>query len=307
MQPASIQAMEREKYFSGKMQNSFNCVQKFNLISVSESENQNHSHNDQMKSNRLRELFYNHEGKLIHKWDHYFDIYEKYFSAFVGKEINILEIGVSHGGSLQLWKKYFGEMANVYAIDINPQCKNLEEDRVKIFIGSQTDKTFLKGVAAELPALDIVLDDGGHTMEQQIVSFESLFLKLKEGGLYMVEDTHTSYWHSHHGGLRKANTFIEYSKRLVDDSLYEAHIPDKQKLVINEITKHINCISYYDSIVVFEKFRRVQPFHIRKGAETIEPYIPELNKPSLLLKIKSRLRKSLDTFKDNDRGRVEQQ
>ena len=99
-----------------------------------------------MASNRLRDLFYSHEGKLIHKWDHYFDIYERYFASYIGKEINFLEIGISHGGSLQLWKKYFGEKVNVYAIDINPQCKTLEEERVKIFIGSQSDEIFLKKI-----------------------------------------------------------------------------------------------------------------------------------------------------------------
>lgn len=89
-----------------------------------------------MSHNKLRELFYAHEGKLIHKWNHYFDIYERYFSKYIGKEVNILEIGISHGGSLQLWKKYFGDKVNVYAIDINSECKKLEEERVKIFIGS---------------------------------------------------------------------------------------------------------------------------------------------------------------------------
>jgi hypothetical protein len=57
-----------------------------------------------MKS--IRELFYEHEGKLIHKWDHYFDIYEKYLSKYRGEKINILEIGISHGGSIQLIINY---------------------------------------------------------------------------------------------------------------------------------------------------------------------------------------------------------
>lgn len=257
-----------------------------------------------MSENRLRKIFYSHEGKMIHKWDHYFDVYEKYFSKYVGEQINILEIGISHGGSLQLWKKYFGDKVNIFAIDINPQCKKLEEDRVKIFIGSQEDKSFLQQTLQELPDLDIIIDDGGHTMSQQIVSFENLYLKVKEGGLYLVEDTHTSYWYEFHGGLRKANTFIEYSKSLID-SLYEGHLPDKKGIQVSEITKHILGISFYDSIVVFEKQLRPQPFHISKGTKMIESYVPkELKKPSLLRKIKQRFFKTVDTFKANDRGRV---
>ena len=126
-----------------------------------------------MQESKLRALFYNHEGKQIHKWDHYFDIYERFFSKYICAEINLLEIGISHGGSLQLWKKYFGDKVNVYAIDINPECKKLEEERVKIFIGSQEDPQFLQQVASTSPAMDIIIDDDGHTMKQQIVSFEN--------------------------------------------------------------------------------------------------------------------------------------
>lgn len=257
-----------------------------------------------MSSGALRELFQKHDGNLIHKWDHYFDIYEKYFSKYTGKDITILEIGISHGGSLQLWKKYFGDKVKIYAIDINPQCKQFEEEKIKIFIGSQDDKGFLQNVYSQIPDLDIILDDGGHTMEQQIVSFEILFSKVKEGGLYIVEDTHTSYWYEFHGGLKKAGTFIEYSKDLID-SLYEGHIPEKKKILISEITKHINCISFYDSIVVFEKLKRNPPFHIRKGNEKIESYIPvEQKKQTFLMKIRSKFFGRIDTFKMNDKGKL---
>ena len=257
-----------------------------------------------MDLKKLRELFLNHEGKLVHKWDHYFDIYEKYFSKYIGQQINILEIGISHGGSLQLWKKYFGDKVNIYAIDINPQCRELEEERVKVFIGSQSDKMFLNQVAQQLPDLDIIIDDGGHTMEQQIVSFENLYLKVKEGGVYLIEDTHTSYWHEFHGGFKKANSFIEYSKNLID-ALYEGHVQDKRKIQINEITRHIIGISFYDSIVVFQKQQRPQPFHIRKGTETIEAIEPTgLRKPSLLMKVRQRLFGKTHTYDLNDRGKL---
>lgn len=165
-----------------------------------------------MSRQSLREIFYSHDGNLIHKWDHYFEIYEKYFDKFIGQNINILEIGVSHGGSLQMWKKYFGKNITIYAIDINPECKKFEDDNTKIFIGSQSDKSFIKKVASSIPEMDIIIDDGGHSMEQQKVSFENLFVKVKENGIYLVEDTHTSYWKKFYGGFRRNNTFIEFSK-----------------------------------------------------------------------------------------------
>ena len=120
----------------------------------------------------------------------------------------------------------------------------------------------------------------------------------------MVEDTHTSYWHSHHGGLKKPNTFIEYSKNLID-SLYEGHLTAKGQILINEITRHIHGVSFYDSIVVFEKLKRPELFHLRKGTETIENYIPtEINYPSLLSKIMTRLFGKVDTFIKHDRGKL---
>lgn len=258
-----------------------------------------------MEDSKLRDLFYQHQGRLIHKWDHYFEIYEKYFSKYRGQKLNILEIGIAHGGSLQLWRKYFGNQINIYAIDINQDCKQFEDATTKIFIGSQSDPKFLKEVIAQLPDLDIVIDDGGHTMTQQKVSFEMLYLKVKEGGLYMVEDTHTSYWYEFHGGLKKPGSFIEYSKNLID-SLYKDHILKQDQLVLNEITDHINGISFYDSIVVFEKLKRQKAFHIRKGEDTITYLNPiELKEKSLWMKIKSKFfGKEPNKFVENDHGKI---
>lgn len=253
----------------------------------------------------IRDLFYNHEGNLIHKWDHYFDIYEKHFAGYRDKKVNMLEIGISHGGSLQLWKKFFGPQAHIYAIDINPECKRLEEENTTIFIGSQSDKAFLENVMSQLPELDIILDDGGHTMIQQLVSFETLFLNVKEGGLYVVEDTHTSYWTEFHGGLRKRGTFIEHAKGLID-KLYEHHIHDKTGIIFDDISRHINSIAFYDSVVVFEKAKRSNPFHKQVGNKTITPYVPtELKKESFLETLKAMFKgKEKHSFEINDGGFV---
>ena len=259
-----------------------------------------------MHNESLRDLFYSHRGNLIHKWDHYFDIYEKYFAKYRGQKVNMLEIGISHGGSMQLWKKYFGANVHVYAIDINPDCKKLEEENTTIFIGSQSDEEFLENVASQLPELDFIIDDGGHTMDQQRVSFESLYMKVKEGGLYLVEDTHTSYWTEFHGGLKNPNSFIEQSKHLVD-SLYDSHVIDKSKVTINEITNHINSIAFYDSIVVFEKQLRKKPFHKQIGKKTIKPYEPtELKKETWFESFMSRFKKKEEhPFAANDGGITE--
>src|SRR6185312_14389444 len=89
-----------------------------------------------------REIFNNHQGNLLHKWDHYFEIYDRHFKDYADKEVVVLEIGVSQGGSIDLWKKFFGEKLKYYGIDINPGCKKFETENVKIFIGSQSDRIF---------------------------------------------------------------------------------------------------------------------------------------------------------------------
>ena len=94
--------------------------------------------------NPLHKYFYKNRRNIIHKWTHYFEVYHRYFRKFVGTKCVILEIGVSQGGSLQMWKDYFGEKARIFGIYINPECKQFEEDQIEVFIGSQADREFLR-------------------------------------------------------------------------------------------------------------------------------------------------------------------
>ena len=226
---------------------------------------------------------------MIHKWDHYFDIYERYFSGYRGTSVNILEIGISHGGSLQMWREYFGKDANIFAIDINPECKKFEDEKTRIYIGSQEDDSFLKQVIDTIPHIDILIDDGGHTMNQQLVSFRHLFPVVKDGGIYLIEDTHTSYWREYHGGYKKKNSFIEFSKDLVDQ-IYAWHIDNEHLVPVSYHTKNINSISFYDSVVVIEKKIRQEPSHSMKGESTITQYTtPGLKKESIFFRLKKKL------------------
>jgi len=204
----------------------------------------------------------NKEGRGVHKWFHYFEIYDRYFSKFRGKEIAILEIGVQNGGSLQMWKYYFGANAKIYGIDINPECKKFEEDQIQIFIGSQEDPIFLDEIKSKIPMLDILIEDGGHTVNQQIVTYEKMFSHLKEDSIYLCEDLHTSYWPEFYGGgLKKQNTFIEYSKNFID-YINAWHIPN---FYPNYETENIFGIHFYDSILVLEKRKIKEPYHSSNG------------------------------------------
>ena len=93
--------------------------------------------------NSFESLFWGHEGTIVHKWHHYLPVYEKFLSRYKNKPIKFLEIGVSRGGSLSLWRKYFGPDATIYGVDIDPRCKEYDGLDAQVRIGSQDDDNFM--------------------------------------------------------------------------------------------------------------------------------------------------------------------
>lgn len=218
-------------------------------------------------SNDLVEYFRRNKSNQLHKWEHYFEIYDRHFHPYRGTGPVVVEIGVYHGGSLKMWKDYFGPGARIFGIDINPDCRRFEEPGIEILIGSQEDPEFLDEVRATLPRPDILIDDGGHTMKQQILTFERLFEHVREDGVYLCEDIHTSYWEDYGGGHRRPGTFIEFSKDLVDSlQAYHSTDPDFQP---DEITSAVNSLHFYDSVLVIEKRKRSKPVTRESGVRKL--------------------------------------
>lgn len=211
--------------------------------------------------NDLLRYFESSNHRLIHKWIHYFEIYDRHFARFRGTDVCIVEIGIYHGGSLQMWRDYFGSHAKIIGIDIDPRCKELEEEGIEIIIGNQEDREFLRSLKEKIPRIDILLDDGGHTMNQQIITFEELFPHVDQNGVYLCEDLHTSYWSEYGGGFRKPSSFIEYSKNLID-ALNAWHSRDSESFLVNSFTQSAYSLSFYDSVLVIEK-RAMSPPHVR--------------------------------------------
>ena len=229
--------------------------------------------------NDLETFFHSNSGRMMHKWSHYFDIYDHHFARFRGTEVNILEFGVNHGGSLQMWKDYFGKHAKIYGVDLNTHCKKLEEENIEIFIADQSDLESLKELSLKLPEIDILIDDGGHMMNHQINTFNVFFEKVKDGGVYLCEDTHTSYWKRFGGGYRNNQSFIEFTKKIIDD-LHAYHSESKEHKASN-LTHQINSINFYDSVVALEKKSRNKPEPLTTGNRSI-PFLlaqyPSLSK-----------------------------
>lgn len=146
------------------------------------------------EENPLWKYFSEHkEGRGIWKFNHYFDAYDRHFSRFRGRDVHILEIGIYSGGSLEMWRSYFGPQSRIYGVDIEPSCKAYESESVSVFIGDQADRSFWQRVRQDLPDLDVVIDDGGHIPEQQIVTLEELLPHLRPGGIYLCEDVHERF------------------------------------------------------------------------------------------------------------------
>lgn len=187
--------------------------------------------------------------RLIHKCKHYFPIYERHFARYKNTPLVFWEIGVSKGGSLQMWSRYFGPLVTIVGIDINPSCKLLENDNLHIRIGNQTDTTFLESLINEFGVPDIVLDDGSHIQRDIITTFEYMYPKISKSGIYFVEDLQTAYWENYGGGVSK-DTFINRSKDFIDKLN-----ADNSKGVVEAdfITRHTNSITFYDAVIVFER------------------------------------------------------
>eukprot|EP00850_Spirogloea_muscicola_P016025 SM000127S26641 [mRNA] locus=s127:210135:212276:+ [translate_table: standard] len=209
------------------------------------------------------------DGPFLAKWSHYLDVYHRHFARFIGKPVRIMEIGVQSGGSMWMWKAYFGQQAEIFGIDIDERCRrfNKPEESIRVFIGSQANRTFLREVMEEVQHIDILLDDGGHKMDMQIGTFEELYRFINpNGGVYLCEDVHTSYWPTFGGGLRKRGTYLEYAKNFVDkingyqNTLWrklahysQTYPPGEEVLKPDDFTASTDSVFFYDSMVVIEK------------------------------------------------------
>ncbi len=216
----------------------------------------------------IRDIFYGLD-KLCDKWDPYFDVYERHFGKFVGKSPKILEIGIYKGGSAELWLKYFGEGTSIVGVDIDPSCKQYATPDFEVVIGDAGDLQFWNKFQLFSNDYDIIIDDGGHQMDQQIFTLQRTWNALKNGGVYLCEDTHTSYWnHWANSGYQKASSFIEYTKGAID-GLHADHTtkgPDGETFPGPKIKRPLGDsmvgIHFYDSMVVLDKdipqkFKRV--------------------------------------------------
>jgi len=205
-------------------------------------------------ANPLETWFRANQGRAVYKWPHYFPVYHRHLARYRGTAVAVLEFGVSHGGSLQMWRDYFGPACQVTGADIDPRCLVAAGDGITVVIGDQEDPEFLAGLGGPF---DVIIDDGGHSMTQQVTTLNCMWPALADGGTFITEDTHTSYWPSCGGGYRRPGTFTEHAKTMIDrmhawQSQDPALLPDMW-------TRTLAGMHAYDSVIVFDKQARAEP------------------------------------------------
>ena len=174
----------------------------------------------------------------------YFSAYDALLSKYRGKPITFVEIGVLNGGSLFMWREFFGPQARIIGVDLNPGAKKWEQHGFEIYIGSQQDPTFWEQFRKDIGEITVVLDDGGHTFLQQIITTECLLDNISDGGMLIVEDTHTSYMNDF--GDRNLN-FLKYVFQCIHriNSRFGEFQPPQEDT-------RIFSLEVFDSIVAFK-------------------------------------------------------
>ena len=201
-------------------------------------------------ANALWAYFSEHrEGPGVWKWHHYFEIYQRHLARFVDSPVTLLEIGVYGGGSLPMWADYLGDRCQVHGVDIHPDCKAHEAEGIAIHIGDQEDRSFWREFKAKVPSLDILIDDGGHSPGQQIVTLEEMLPHLQPGGVYLCEDVQ-----------RRDNRFAAYASGLVSELNAMLEAPgDVQKSTTSPFQRAVHSIHFYPYVLVIEKHREAPP------------------------------------------------
>lgn len=216
----------------------------------------------------LRELYEAHQGKVSDKWMLYLSEYERLLAPLRRSAAHMLEIGVQNGGSLEIWARYFPSLRRLVGCDINADCARLtfEDDRVRVVLGDANTDVVDESIAAHCERFDLIIDDGSHRSGDIVKSFCRYFDRVSDGGIYIVEDLHCSYWPAYEGGLFHPTSPMAFFKQLADvpnhehwgsgctrkDSLstfLQAHGTD----IGEEVLGHVHSVEFINSMCVIRK------------------------------------------------------
>lgn len=165
----------------------------------------------------LSDLYARHRGRVSDKWSLYLRIYEDLFGSKKSAALNLFEIGIQNGGSLELWAQYFSKAQHLVGCDIDPACGTLffDDPRISVVIGDVNAGETLQNIRSISQCYDVIIDDGSHAPRDVIAAFLNYFPLLSAGGMYVVEDVHCDYLDSHAGGILQPRTSLNFFHCLV--------------------------------------------------------------------------------------------
>lgn len=171
-----------------------------------------------MKEQKLRRLYQEHCGKVSDKWSVYLDAYETLLAELAQQPACVLEIGIQNGGSLEIMARLLPQAQRIVGCDINPLCEGLkyEDSRIAVIVGDAVSDEVQARVRAECPSFDLVIDDGSHNSQDIVRAFARYFPMVRDGGAFVAEDLHCSYWAAFDGGLFHPQSSLAFFRALVD-------------------------------------------------------------------------------------------
>jgi hypothetical protein len=181
------------------------------------------------------------------KYDSYFLVYEALLKQFVDREVTILEVGVFNGGSLFMWRKYFGPKARIIGVDLNPDAQEWEKHGFEIYIGDQSSDAFWSHLFQKIGKVDVVIDDGGHTNRQQITTSHYAIQNINDGGLLIVEDVHTSYFREF--GNPSKYSFVNFAHQIVNGINSRSYALRRTSARYSSL---VYSVTFFESIVAFQ-------------------------------------------------------
>lgn len=148
--------------------------------------------------------------------------YERHLKHARNRPVRLLEVGIYHGASHRMWRRYFPN-GEIFGID-DGNTPIPDMHGVRTWTGKQEAEGFIKRFIAESGGcFDVVIDDGGHKAAETVTTFRLLFPAVKPGGMYVIEDLHCSYHPEWGGGYMRAGTPVEMIKRKIDGLHHRLH------------------------------------------------------------------------------------
>lgn len=216
----------------------------------------------------LNSLYEQQSGKVSDKWALYLREYDRLLGGYQALPIRLLEIGIQNGGSLEKWTKFFPHSTRLIGCDINPECGLLEyeDPRISVIVGDANENDTSQQIFDVCAEFEIVIDDGSHRSGDIVKTFARYFSHVRDGGVFIAEDLHCSYWRNYEGGLFDPMSSVAFFKRLADIVSYEHWgVAVERKSILasftetygdsfnEEVLSHIHSVEFINSICVVRK------------------------------------------------------